>query len=131
MNIKNMYLYWFSIVFNFVYMVVMKPTVFESFFEGYRPKTFLIILIGAFCGFSTALFLRHLNILLKEYAHSGEMFITAFLSSALFGEQLDARIIVSMLLVSISLALYNRKRDFVGECINPPEEAQKEMMEVV
>ena len=77
----------------------------------------VLVVLGAFCGFSTALFLRHLSVLLKEYAHSGEMFVTALLSSWLFDEPLHPRLIVSMLLVSASLALYNRRRDVIGELL--------------
>eukprot|EP01094_Clydonella_sp_ATCC50884_P029911 TRINITY_DN9554_c0_g1_i1.p1 TRINITY_DN9554_c0_g1~~TRINITY_DN9554_c0_g1_i1.p1 ORF type:complete len:280 (+),score=92.79 TRINITY_DN9554_c0_g1_i1:355-1194(+) len=109
-NIKNMYLYFFSIVFNSAFIAAMRPSTLapSQFFVGYTSLTWCIVVVGALCGFTTALFLRHLNILLKEYAHSGEMFLTAVLSAMFFGQEIDVRLVVSMLLVCLSVVIYNR-----------------------
>jgi drug/metabolite transporter (DMT)-like permease len=106
-----MYLYAFSMLFNGVFIIVYKPHLmsFDTWFTGYTPLTACIILTGALCGFSTALFLKYLNLILKEYAHSGEVFLTAILSALLFGVAIDAKMVVSMILVTVSVFIYNHK----------------------
>jgi len=133
MNVKNMYLYLFSISFNVAFIAFVNPTLLlstDAFFHGYTTSTYVLVVLGAFCGFSTALFLRHLSVLLKEYAHSGEMFVTALLSSRLFDEPLHPRLIVSMLLVSASLTLYNRGRDVIGELLWDSESIARKKLDV-
>jgi len=111
LNVKNMYLYAFSMFFNGLFIVAYKSHLlsYEQWFTGYTPITFCIILIGALCGFSTALFLKYLNVILKEYAHSGEVFLTAILSAMFFGVEIGPKMILSMLLVTVSVLIYNHK----------------------
>lgn len=113
LNVKNMYLYFFSIVFYFVFIVFTRPQLLlaSNYTAGYTPTVYLCIFVGAFCGFSTSLFLKHLNIIMKEYAHSGEMFLTAVLTAMLFHEDVSSRVWVSVVLVSVSIVLYNRHSD--------------------
>eukprot|EP01104_Vermistella_antarctica_P012519 TRINITY_DN3646_c0_g1_i1.p1 TRINITY_DN3646_c0_g1~~TRINITY_DN3646_c0_g1_i1.p1 ORF type:complete len:352 (+),score=83.06 TRINITY_DN3646_c0_g1_i1:66-1058(+) len=125
LNIKNMYLYFFAIVFNGAFIVFFKPHLLstETFFVGYSNTTYAVILVGAFCGFSTSLFLKYLSILLKEYAHSGEMFVTAIVSYFLFDTELSIKLLVSMLLVCFSVMQFNRKEDPAPSL--PPKSAAK------
>lgn len=124
LNVKNMWLYAFSAIFNFMFIVIFRPHLLSisTFFSGYDFSVKLLILVGAFCGFSTSLFLRHLNILLKEYAHSGEMFATALMSWMLFSVEIHMRMAVSMILVTISVWLFNRggyKQPTIKPCTDP------------
>jgi len=110
MNVKNMYLYIFSIIFYFFFIMIfhwemLTPSV---YFKGYSPIVWGLIFIGAFCGFSTSLFLRHLNIILKEYAHSGEMIVTALISYVLFNVTITGNVLLSMFIVGFSIYFYNR-----------------------
>ena len=125
-----MYLYLFSMVFNFSFISVMRPETLSPsiFFEGYTTLTWSIVLMGALCGFTTALFLRHLNILLKEYAHSGEMFLTAVLSALLFGQAIDLKLLLSMIIVCVSVVVYNRNPPPPPE--QQPEQVSSQEMEV-
>eukprot|EP01103_Thecamoeba_quadrilineata_P011908 TRINITY_DN2955_c0_g1_i2.p1 TRINITY_DN2955_c0_g1~~TRINITY_DN2955_c0_g1_i2.p1 ORF type:complete len:149 (+),score=23.46 TRINITY_DN2955_c0_g1_i2:609-1055(+) len=109
LNVKNMYLYGFSILFYLIVMLAYNPDLFQInvLLENYTPLVYGLVLVGSFCGFSTALFLRHLNIILKEYAHSGEMLLTAFLSYYLFDTPISLSVLGSIVLVSISIYLYN------------------------
>eukprot|EP01103_Thecamoeba_quadrilineata_P018091 TRINITY_DN670_c0_g1_i2.p1 TRINITY_DN670_c0_g1~~TRINITY_DN670_c0_g1_i2.p1 ORF type:complete len:149 (-),score=10.09 TRINITY_DN670_c0_g1_i2:13-459(-) len=109
LNVKNMYLYAFSVLFYLVVMLAYNPDLFHItiLLENYTSLVYGLIFVGAFCGFSTALFLRHLNIILKEYAHSGEMLLTAFLSYYLFETPISFSVLVSIVLVSVSIYLYN------------------------
>lgn len=111
LNVKNMYLYLFSMIFNSIFIIFFRPELLstDTFLKGYSTITYVIVFVGALCGFSTALFLRHLNIIMKEYAHSGEMFMTAFLSYWLFGQELTPQLVASMLLVTVSVWQYNYK----------------------
>jgi drug/metabolite transporter (DMT)-like permease len=110
LNVKNMYLYFFSIMFNLLFIIIFKPQmIFEgTYFVGYTNLVVFVIFFGAFCGFSTSLFLRYLNILLKEYAHSAEMLLTAVIGVYLWGTVLDAKLLMSIGLVSASIVLYNQ-----------------------
>jgi len=116
-NQKNMYLYFFSILVNLLFITLFKPELLDSrtFFKGYDTTVYMIIICSAFAGFSTALFLQYLNILLKEYAHSGEMFLTAILQWMIFGKAITAKIAASVILVVISVYLWNKKKEHVHE----------------
>mmetsp|Transcript_7808 Transcript_7808/g.11827 ORF Transcript_7808/g.11827 Transcript_7808/m.11827 type:complete len:624 (-) Transcript_7808:34-1905(-) len=114
MNVKNIYLYGFSVVFNLAWIVVGQPSIVTNpaqFFQGFSGFVVLIVFLGSFAGFSTALFLRYLNLILKEYAHSGELFLTAFLSWMFFGTELNWRVLASIFLVSVSVIIYNTAPD--------------------
>ena len=131
-NVKNMYLYAFSMVFNFGFIASMRPNSLRLsvFFAGYTSLTWSIVFVGALCGFTTALFLRHLNILLKEYAHSGEMFLTAILSAMFFAQPIDLKLIASMMLVCISVLIYNRKQAVSDEEVKKqPASTDEEALE--
>ena len=65
-------------------------------------------MVGACCGFSTAVFLRYLNVLLKEFAHSAEMLATAVLTAIFFGAPLTVNVLISIFLVAIAIYLYNQ-----------------------
>ena len=69
---------------------------------------FGLVVVGAFCGFSTAVFLRYLNVLLKEFAHSAEMLLTAVLTAIFFGAPLTVNVLISIFLVAIAIYLYNQ-----------------------
>mgnify|MGYP007097003530 CR=1 FL=1 len=98
LNVKNMYLYAFSMFFNGRFLVAYKSHLlsYEQWF-------------GALCGFSTPLFLKYLHVILNEYAHSGEVFLTAILSAMFFGVEIGPKMILSMLLVTVSVLIYNHK----------------------
>mmetsp|Transcript_43647 Transcript_43647/g.110107 ORF Transcript_43647/g.110107 Transcript_43647/m.110107 type:complete len:345 (+) Transcript_43647:73-1107(+) len=110
MNTKNIYMYSFSMVLYLGWLVAVRPDTLSSvdgFFSGFTPVVYALPLVGALCGFTTAFFLRHLNIILKEYAHSGELALTAVLSVYLFDTPLTWQVLLSILLTSISVYLYN------------------------
>jgi drug/metabolite transporter (DMT)-like permease len=109
-NQKNAYLYTFSLTLNSLLIIIAKPHLLsvDVFFEGWTGLVWFIVVLGAFCGFTTALFLRHLNVILKEYAHGGEMFATAFVSNLVFATPLNAKILLSIFLTSVSVVLYSR-----------------------
>jgi len=113
-NQKNTYLYFFSLCFNLGFILATNPTILSSselFFAGWTQLTVLLVVLGAFCGFTTALFLRYLNIILKEYAHGGEMFATAFVSSMLLGTTLAAQTYLSICITSVSVVMYGTAKE--------------------
>lgn len=119
LNIKNIYLYLFSIVFNLTWISLVDPwtlSSFSSFTRGFDLFTITLIVVGALAGLSTALFLRFLDVIAKEYAHSAEIFLTAFVSWLFFDLQVSLRLFFSLIIVSISVFVYNTK----PESLTPP-----------
>jgi UDP-sugar transporter A1/2/3 len=113
-NQKNLYLYFFSLCFNLTLILLNRPHILFSttlFFAGWSRLTVVLVVLGAFCGFTTALFLRYLNIILKEYAHGGEMFATAFASRLLFHVPLSAVTFVSIFITAASVIMYGTAKE--------------------
>jgi len=113
-NQKNIYLYFFSLCFNFTLILLNRPQILSStelFFNGWTHATVVLVILGAFCGFTTALFLRYLNIILKEYAHGGEMFATAFASRMLFDVPLTPQTFISIFVTAVSVVIYGTAKE--------------------
>jgi len=115
-NVQNVFLYSFDIFFNtfFLYIFHSDNFHFETIFHNYSWILFGIILIGAAGGFTTALILKYLNIILKEYANSVEMLLTALLASYYFGTALELEIIISIAVISLSIYLYSYEKFHPG-----------------
>jgi UDP-sugar transporter A1/2/3 len=112
--LKNSYLYLFSIVLSCVYILMLRPELFTSvtlYFRGWSASTVALVLLQALCGVSTSLLLRHLNVILKEYAQALEMIATALIAWGLLDGPLTGRLLLSVVAVSASALLYSRRRD--------------------
>jgi len=107
--VKNIYLYFWSTLCNLLYITFFQSRLLvpENFFAGWDGLVYSLVVVGAVCGFSTSIFLRYLNVLLKEFAHSAEMLVTALLTAFLFGVPLTTNILFSIFLVGVSVYLYN------------------------
>jgi len=53
----------------------------------------------------------YLNVILKEYAHGGEMFATAFASKLLFNSPLTTQTFLSILVTAASVILYGSAKE--------------------
>jgi len=108
--VKNIYLYFWSSIGNLLFIMIFKPNLMVDgmFFKGWNLEVLCLVFLGSLCGFSTAIFLRYLNVLLKEFAHSAEMLLTAFLTAAFFGTPLTINVLISIFLVGVSIYLYNK-----------------------
>jgi hypothetical protein len=65
-----------------------------------------MILLGGGGGFMTALMLKRLNVLTKEYANGFEMLVTAISAAYIFGYALDARVFVAIFVVAYSIIMF-------------------------
>lgn len=114
MSVKNIYLYLFSIVFNGLWIALAEPLAVSSaasFFRGFDAYVAVCIVVGSCCGLFTSLLLRYLDVILKEYAHSAEIFATGFISWAFFGLPIHWNMLVSLFVVTISVFIYNTAQD--------------------
>ena len=59
-------------------------------------------------------FFRYLNVLLKEFAHSIEMVLTALLTAAYFGHPLTLNVLLSIFLVGVAILLSYLAREKNG-----------------
>lgn len=123
-HVKNAYLYMFSIVFTLIILVSTRPDVIFSwpsiFFHGYSTNTWVVIFLGAFCGFSTSFFLKYLNVILKEFAHSGEMFATALGYYFLFNQAISINVLFSLVLCVFAVLLYSGVLPLPAICQSAP-----------
>eukprot|EP00009_Paramoeba_aestuarina_P014190 CAMPEP_0201528174 /NCGR_PEP_ID=MMETSP0161_2-20130828/37535_1 /ASSEMBLY_ACC=CAM_ASM_000251 /TAXON_ID=180227 /ORGANISM="Neoparamoeba aestuarina, Strain SoJaBio B1-5/56/2" /LENGTH=316 /DNA_ID=CAMNT_0047929343 /DNA_START=215 /DNA_END=1165 /DNA_ORIENTATION=- len=124
--VKNIYLYFWSTLGNILFICFFRPQLLvrENFFRGWDGLVIGLVIVGAFCGFSTAVFLRYLNVLLKEFAHSAEMLLTAVLTAIFFGAPLTVNVLVSIFLVAIAIYLCNQPNASEKKTILPVNETK-------
>jgi hypothetical protein len=77
-----------------------------AFVRGYDGLTLCILVNGALAGFSTALLLRYLSALAKEFANAAEIVTTALLARAVLATPLPGTLEVGAAIVIGSMALY-------------------------
>jgi drug/metabolite transporter (DMT)-like permease len=109
-HIKNLYLYTLSILFNLIWIGLVEHQMLLSsadFFRGFSPIVYAVIVVGSLAGLTTSVFLRYLDVILKEYAHSAEIFSTACISWIYFGVNLTPNLLLSLLIVTVSVYIYN------------------------
>ena len=125
LHLKNLYLYVFSVCFNFLWIAVAEPSSISSldlFFRGFNARCIALILVGTCCGLATSFFLRYLDVILKEYANSAEIFTIAILSWAYLGVQFQATMFLSLVLVIVSVFIYNTTEDVSDSSTIPVHE---------
>lgn len=109
--IKNAYLYGCSIVINLAFVILFDPDALRTFpgISELSQPVILTVLCAAFGGFTTSLILRYLDAIIKEYANFVEMITTMLFANWAFGTPMGMSLIVSILMVSVSLYMYNIK----------------------
>lgn len=113
-NLQNMYLYLFTILFTALTIFVSDPVLLFSptvLFRNWSSWMIPMILLGGGGGFMTALMLKHLTVLTKEYANGFEMLATTVASFYLFGyPPLDAKVFISIIVVTGSIFVFYWER---------------------
>jgi len=124
--VKNIYLYFWATICNLIYIISFQPNLLisENFFQGWSWTVVGLVFVGSLCGFSTSIFLRYLNVLLKEFAHSAEMLLTAFLTALFFDTPLTINVLVSIVLVAVAIYLYNLPNSQLNKPILPVREVE-------
>ena len=104
---KNIYLYGYSIVFNFIIVLVLNPAALHpvAFVSNISWPVITIVTTAAFGGISTSLLLRHLDVLVKEYANFAEMVVVAVAQNRIFGTPIRGSLLIAICMVSYSLYL--------------------------
>lgn len=109
-NLQNVYLYIFTILFNVLSILLTDPVLLTSpstLFRNWSSTMLPMIMLGGGGGFMTALMLKRLNVLTKEYANGFEMLSTALLSFYFFGyPDLDIKVFLSILVVTSSIFVF-------------------------
>jgi len=86
-HVQNLYLYSFNLLTNiFAAMYTgedLNILKYSSFFKGYTPWTWFVIIVFVGVGISTSVLLKHLSAILKEFASASEMITIAFIGSLL------------------------------------------------
>jgi hypothetical protein len=105
--VKNIYLCAFSIIFNFLSIVVLRPSLLapSAFLKGMDFMVVPIVITSGLGGVCTSLLLRHLDAMVKEYANFAEMVIVAVAQRILFGAPIRLSLLISIVMVSYSLYL--------------------------
>ena len=114
MNLQNIFMYSNSIVVNLtaLSMGIGGKTLGQAFAwhnlrQVFHPLVLLIILNSASMGIVTSMFLKHLSSVLKAIASAMEIILTAIVSYIVFGTDLGAYTVTSMLCVAFGVYLYS------------------------
>lgn len=109
--IQNIYMYLDSIAFNLLALFIVDKDPFAAFSEESLSKLcdyriILIMLNSAAVGIITSFFLKNFNSILKVFAGALELICSAIISYLVFNIPVHANTIISIIIVSFSIALY-------------------------
>lgn len=108
-NVQNFWLYVFGMVFNAIAIVVQDfdEVVSKGFFHGYSLITVLMILNHALSGLAVSMVMKYADNIVKVYATSVAMLLTAIVSVFLFGFHLSLAFFLGSTVVSVSVYLHS------------------------
>ncbi|KAK6916251.1 Nucleotide-sugar transporter, partial [Dillenia turbinata] len=121
-NVQNFWLYVFGMVFNAIAILVQDfdAVVNKGFFHGYSFITTLMILNHALSGIAVSMVMKYADNIVKVYATSVAMLLTAVVSVFLFGFHLSLAFFLGSIVVSVSVYLHSigkLQRDIEKEVI--------------
>ncbi|CAH9093797.1 unnamed protein product [Cuscuta epithymum] len=108
-NVQNFWLYVFGMVFNAIAIVIQDfdEVVDKGFFHGYSLITVLMILNHALSGLAVSMVMKYADNIVKVYATSVAMLLTAVVSVFLFGFHLSLAFFLGSIVVSVSVYLHS------------------------
>ncbi|KDP45581.1 hypothetical protein JCGZ_17188 [Jatropha curcas] len=108
-NVQNFWLYVFGMVFNAVAIVIQDfdAVLNKGFFHGYSLVTVLMILNHALSGIAVSMVMKYADNIVKVYATSVAMLLTAVVSVFLFGFHLSLAFFLGSTVVSGSVYLHS------------------------
>ncbi|KAK6916254.1 Nucleotide-sugar transporter, partial [Dillenia turbinata] len=108
-NVQNFWLYVFGMVFNAIAILVQDfdAVVNKGFFHGYSFITTLMILNHALSGIAVSMVMKYADNIVKVYATSVAMLLTAVVSVFLFGFHLSLAFFLGSIVVSVSVYLHS------------------------
>lgn len=112
---QNMYMYTFSVIFNLIflggklveYSENKAGVVVPAILDITNPIVLLLSVIGAIGGVITNRVLKYMGATTKSFAMACEMILTSFLASWLFHVEFSRIVLLTLLLMVISIVLYN------------------------
>jgi UDP-sugar transporter A1/2/3 len=103
-NIQNFFMYSASLILLIIFSPSLpNPAVLADL------NVIPIVINSGLVGVITGYFLRHLNSVLKSIAAATELWLTAILSSMIFGYKIEFIQVIGIVLVSFGIFLYSRK----------------------
>ncbi|GAB2219295.1 hypothetical protein Drorol1_Dr00006930 [Drosera rotundifolia] len=108
-NVQNFWLYVFGMAFNLVAILVQDfdAVINKGFFHGYSFITVLMIVNHALSGIAVSMVMKYANNIVKVYATSVAMLLTAIVSVFLFGFHLSLAFFLGSTVVSVSVYLHS------------------------
>ncbi|XP_015577445.1 CMP-sialic acid transporter 2 isoform X1 [Ricinus communis] len=108
-NVQNFWLYVFGMIFNAVAIVIQDfdAVMNKGFFHGYSLITVLMILNHALSGIAVSMVMKYADNIVKVYATSVAMLLTAVVSVFLFGFHLSLAFFLGSTVVSVSVYLHS------------------------
>ncbi|KAJ9166941.1 hypothetical protein P3X46_021630 [Hevea brasiliensis] len=108
-NVQNFWLYVFGMVFNAVAILIQDfdAVMNKGFFHGYSLITVLMILNHALSGIAVSMVMKYADNIVKVYATSVAMLLTAIVSVFLFGFHLSLAFFLGSTVVSVSVYLHS------------------------
>ncbi|CDP14485.1 unnamed protein product [Coffea canephora] len=108
-NVQNFWLYVFGMVFNAIAILVQDfdAVANKGFFHGYSLITVLMILNHALSGIAVSMVMKYADNIVKVYATSVAMLLTAIVSVFLFGFHLSLAFFLGSIVVSVSIYLHS------------------------
>ncbi|XVF44683.1 hypothetical protein PTKIN_Ptkin02bG0143900 [Pterospermum kingtungense] len=108
-NVQNFWLYIFGMAFNAVAILIQDfdAVMNKGFFHGYSIITTLMILNHALSGIAVSMVMKYADNIVKVYATSVAMLLTAIVSVFLFGFHLTLAFFLGATVVSVSVYLHS------------------------
>ncbi|KAG0473898.1 hypothetical protein HPP92_015755 [Vanilla planifolia] len=108
-NVQNFWLYIFGMLFNMIAIFIQDfdAVANNGFFHGYSFITVCMILNHALSGIAVSMVMKFADNIVKVYATSVAMLLTAIVSVFLFGFQLSLAFFLGTTVVSVSVYLHS------------------------
>ncbi|WCJ35024.1 Nucleotide-sugar transporter family protein [Euphorbia peplus] len=108
-NVQNFWLYVFGMIFNAMAILIQDfdAVMNKGFFHGYTLITVLMILNHALSGIAVSMVMKYADNIVKVYATSVAMLLTAVVSVFLFGFHLSLAFFLGSTVVSVSVYLHS------------------------
>ena len=107
-NVQNLYLYAFGVVFNLVliYFADYEAVIGRGYFHGYNLLVGIMITNQALSGIAVSLVMKFADNIVKVYSTSVAMILTTLVSIALFGFELTLPFVLGTAVVSVATFLH-------------------------
>ncbi|KAK3234901.1 CMP-sialic acid transporter [Cymbomonas tetramitiformis] len=111
-NVQNIYLYSFGILFNAFALFIYDydAVVGKGFFHGFSPIVLLMILNHALSGIAVSLVMKYADNIVKVYSTSVAMILTTLVSIPLFGFTLTLPFVLGTSVVSVAVFLHYQSK---------------------